>query len=215
MGGLLVLCFPAILFAQDKVDIPVWNVGDKWVFNRSSPNIKNQGAIEVVSADQDTYIVKFIDNICIVETQGFEAIIIEKSTLHRSYALTGNTREKYKKGRRTIFNFPFYAGKEWKDSYSAVSLVTSIETTPLDYYEIYKVLGWEEVEVEAGKFKAIKMEATVGHEAKGLAPAFEGKNLYWYSPDVKHFVKCQYDPMILMYFPQIFNWELTSFKVKK
>ena len=34
------LLFPSITWAQEKVEAPVWNVGDKWVFT--------QGNIEVV-----------------------------------------------------------------------------------------------------------------------------------------------------------------------
>jgi hypothetical protein len=87
-------------------------IGEMWVFNNSSPYLKNQGTIEVVSADQNTYTVKFLDDICIAETQGFETIIFEKSTLHRIYTLSGNMREEYKKGLRTIFNFPLNSGKQ-------------------------------------------------------------------------------------------------------
>ena len=213
--GLLVLCFPSILCAQDKVEMPVWNVGDKWVFNNSSPYLKNQGTIEVVNADQDTYTVKFLDDICIAETQGFETVLFNKSSLHRVYNLSGNIREKYKKGLRTIFNFPLNPGKQWKDEFSAVPVVKVESPQILDYYNIYKVIGWEDVEVQAGKFRAIKLEVTAGHEAKGSTAAFEGTNLYWYSPDVKNFVKCQYDPRSRTFFSELFNWELTSFKLKK
>ena len=213
--GLFVLCFPSMLCAQDKVEIPVWNVGDKWVFNNSSPYLKNQGAIEVVNADQNTYTVKFSDDICVAETQGFETIVFEKSTLHRIYALSGNIREEYKRGLRTILNFPLKPGKHWKDEFSAVPVVKVESPQVLEYYNSYKVIGWEDVEVQAGKFRVIKLEVTAGHEAKGSTPAFEGTNLYWYSPDVKHFVKCQYDPRTRTFFSELFNWELTSFKLKK
>ena len=50
--------------------------------------------------------------------------------------------------------------------------------------------GWEDVKVQAGKFRAIKLEIEVGHEAKVSAPAFETMNFFGYSPDVKHFMKC-------------------------
>jgi len=213
--GLIILCFPSMLCAQDKIEIPVWNVGDKWVFDNSSPYLKNQGTIEVVNADQNTYTVKFSDDICVAETQGFTKIIFEKSSLHRIYTLRENIREEYKMGKRTIFNFPFTPGNQWKDAYSALPVVTVMEPKILDYYNIYKVLGWEDVEVQAGKFRAIKLEVTAGHGAKGSTPAFKGTHLYWYSPDVKHFVKCQYDPISRNFISDLFNWELTSYKIKK
>ena len=44
--GSLILFLPAIVFAQEKIEAPIWNVGDKWVFT--------QGNIEVVDADQSS-----------------------------------------------------------------------------------------------------------------------------------------------------------------
>ena len=85
----------------------------------------------------------------------------------------------------------------------------------LDYYNIYKVIGWEDVEVQAGNFRSVKLEVTSGHAAKGSTEAFECENLYWYSPDAKYFVKCQYDAYCRGFFSDLFNWELTSFKVRK
>ena len=43
----------------------------------------------------------------------------------------------------------------------------------------------------------------------------ETNHLYWYSPDVKYFVKCQYDKDWMKDKKDIFNWESTSFQLKK
>ena len=87
--GLIFLCFPSMPCAQDKVEMPIWNVGDTWVFNNSSPYLENKGTIEVISADRNSYTVKFSDGICVAETQGFETILFEKSTLHRTRTFFG------------------------------------------------------------------------------------------------------------------------------
>jgi hypothetical protein len=63
-----------------------------------------------------------------------------------------------------------------------------------DYSENYRVLGWEDAEVRAGKFKALRLEykrVVTGTSGWGVMGE-EIKNLYWYAPDVKYFVKCQY-----------------------
>jgi hypothetical protein len=62
--------------------------------------------------------------------------------------------------------------------------------------ETFRVLGWEEVEVPAGKFKAIKLEYKCEpkwRSGMGWITAVVSKALYWYSPEVKNFVKCQYE----------------------
>jgi len=204
--GLLILCFPTMLFAQEKVDAPVWNIGDKWIFS-------NKGAIEVVIADQNRYVLRFSEDICIIESQKFNAIVFDKSTFHRIYGLKGDTRKKYTNQLRKMFDFPLSPGKQWKDD--------EIYQTPLvspfsmlgdsAYYEIFEVLGWEDVEVQAGKFRAIKVEVSRGKPPDRLW----GKSLYWYSPEAKYFVKCQYDPNIEDVIEEIVSWELSSFKVKK
>ena len=65
-----------------------------------------------------------------------------------------------------------------------------------EYQETFRVLGWEEVEVRAGKFKAIKLEYKIETSWRGnmgWIPGGESKAWYWYSPEVKNFVKCQYE----------------------
>ena len=95
--GLLFLCFPTMLFAQEKIDAPVWNVGDKWTFN-------NKGSIEVVSADENSYVLRFSDDIYVHESQKFNAIVIDKSTFHRIYGLEGDKRNEYTNMLRKIFD---------------------------------------------------------------------------------------------------------------
>ena len=106
--GLLFLCFPTMLFAQEKIDAPVWNVGDKWIFS-------NKGTIEVINADQNSYVLKFSDVICVVESQRFNTIMFDKSTLHRMYGFKDDKRKEYTNQLRKLFNFPLSSGKQWRD----------------------------------------------------------------------------------------------------
>jgi hypothetical protein len=63
--GLLVALLPALVVAQEKVERPIWNVGDKWNFNK--------GSIELTNTDQDSYVVKFSDTTSAVQiSRGFD-----------------------------------------------------------------------------------------------------------------------------------------------
>ncbi len=88
---------------------------------------------------------------------------------------------------------------------------------PYDYSENFSILGWEDVEIRAGKFKALKLEYKRKQTAitSPWGTDEEIKNQYWYSPDVKYFVKCQYDKDWMKGFKEMFNWELTYFQLKK
>jgi hypothetical protein len=215
--GWLFLFLPAVIFAQEKIDVPVWNVGDKWVFT-------GDGTIEVMQVDQNGYVMNFSDSICVLERQGFNKIILDKSTLQRSYSLEGKNQRKYKMGLKNIFNFPLSPGKQWKHAYTAQPLskwyITGQGLPTLDYYENIKILGWEDIGAKAGKFRTLKIEFISGHPEYQMGifprPAFKFKNYYWYSPDVKYFLKCQYDKALMEQSPtEVFNWELTSFQLKK
>jgi hypothetical protein len=204
--GWLIMFLPAMVFAQEKVEAPLWNVGDKWVFT--------QGNIEVVGVDQNSYTFNFSKETAILENAGFEKIVFEKSTLIRIYTLKGDKREKYTQRQRRILNFPLNPGKQWQDSFTGKVL-----TGPFagqwthQYAESFKVLNWEDVQVRAGRFKTITLEYKQKiTDAGAINYGVEAWSRYWYAPDVKYFVKCQYDKN---FYVGEKDWELTSFALKK
>jgi len=210
--GWLFLLFAPTVCAQEKVEAPVWNVGDKWEFS-------DRGTIEVLKVEKDGYVVRFSESICIMESQGYQSIIFDKITFQRIYSSQEDKRKKYAMGLNRIFNFPYSLGKQWTDGYAARPIVGPMKgRIYLDYYEKYKILGWDNITIQGGKFKALKMEVIRGHQADPVrwVPPVESKHLYWYSPDVKYFVKCEYDTnSVKEYRGEIVNWELTSLRFKK
>jgi hypothetical protein len=97
-------------------------------------------------------------------------------------------REKYTLTQRRILNLPLNLGKEWKDTGTYTPLVGPYKGIPMDLWEVYKVLGWENVKIQAGNFRTIKLEYI--QEDVGR---YYGQIIYWYAPEVKYFVKCQPD----------------------
>ena len=205
----LILFLAPMAFAQEKIEGPVWNVGDKWTFT-------GDGSIEVVKADQSGYILKFSEGKCIFESQGCNTILFGKATLNRINAVKGDKRKKYVMGLSKVLDFPLSTGKEWKTAYSSTGPGAGGPVS-YDYSESHRVSGWEDIEVQAGKFKALRLEyKRVITRASGWgAMAPEIINQYWYSPDAKYFLKCQYDKDWMKGNKEIFNWELTSFQLKK
>jgi len=210
----LIVFLPAMASAQDRVEVPVWNVGDKWEFG-------DRGTIEVLKVEKDGYVVEFSKSTCIIESQGFQKIIFDKNTLQRINCVTEDKSNKYAMGLKKNFYFPYTLGKQWTESYSAASLVGPRKgQIALDYYEKYKILDWDDISIRGGKFKAVKMKVISGHGGAmspvRFVPASEYKGFYWYSPDAKYFVKCEYDPAAVKEFHgEVVNWELTSFQLKK
>jgi len=211
--GLLIVFLPVMVFAQEKVEAPVWNVGDKWTFT-------GDGGIEVIKVDQNGYILKFSDKNCLFERQECSAILFEKATRNRINTVEGEKHKKYVMGLSKIFNFPFSIGKQWKTAgYSGKVIMPAGNYHYHDYSEDFKVIGSDEIEVRAGKFKTLKVEykrKLIGASSPSMAMIGEEiKHQYWYSPHAKYFVKCEYDKGWVKEDKEIFNWELTSFQLKK
>ena len=196
--ALLLLFIPAMVIGQDKVEAPVWSVGDKWT-------IGEDVVVTVTNADQESYMLKY------ATSRGEVIFVCDKNSLNRIYYMAKDKRIKYEGRNKRLFNFPLSIGKAWKDQY--VTKSAALAAQEVTYLESFTVVGWEEVSVQAGKFKALKLEykqETVGQT--GNRPK-EGKAWYWYSPDAKYIVKCQNEKTD--YWDTINDWEVTSLKLKQ
>ena len=207
-SALLMAFLPSMVIAQDKIEAPIWNVGDKWTFT-------GDGSIEVIKADQNGYVLKFSDKNCLFERQECSAIFFDKSTRNRANTVKGEKGKKYNEGLSKIFDFPLSVGKQWKWNYPGIAQDGWGGSRSVDIYENYRVLGWEDIGVRAGQFKAFSLEYVRYNVFPSGSKSQEIKHLYWYSPDAKYFVKCQYDKDWMKGNKEIFNWELASFQLKK
>ena len=194
----LVAFIPAIVYGQNKVEAPVWNIGDRWVLGEDV-------VITVASADQSSISLKYTIG-------GRDSIIIyEKPSLSRLYYMVRDKRINYEGKNKRLFNFPMEIGKSWKDQF--VEKPTSLGAKETTYIETFTPLGWEDITVAAGKFKAVKLEYKQEKLGQTGSQPKEGKVFYWYSPDVKYMLKCQYEKSD--YWEEASDWELTAFKLKK
>ena len=212
--GLIIMFLPALVVAQEKVAAPVWNAGDKWIFDREGP-------MEVVGCDDKCFSVKFSGGMFARDTSGIA--VFERSTLNVKYTLEKERRKKYLGLRKMILNFPLMQGKEWKDLYQVDEQGPWGGNVAVEYHETFRVLGGEEVEVRAGKFKALKVEYILRpswRDGIGWVTGMESKALYWYSPEVKNIVKGHYEKgykerMASQEKGARENWELVSYELKK
>jgi hypothetical protein len=60
-----------------------------------------------------------------------------------------------------------------------------------------KVLGWEDVEVPAGRFRALKLQAEGQFRRLDKSASDKARNTYWYVPRVKRWVKHVYQDATL------------------
>jgi hypothetical protein len=211
LGGFLALFFSTMVCAQEKIEAPAWNAGDKWDFGQ-------EGFLEVVGIEKNGLVAKFSAGIFPRSTRG--TVIFDKSTFNVLSFLEGDKVKKYRGAHRRILNFPLAVGKKWNDEFKRIS---PDGFHGADVAETIKVLGWEEVAVPAGKCKAIKLEYQINYGPPGLGPIYESKAWYWYSPEVKYLVKGRYGkdyneavvPLDASFKGGREDWKLISFKLKK
>ena len=197
----LVLFIPAMVCAQDRVNAPTWNVGDRW-------DLTGDVVVSVSNADENTYGVKYL-------TAGGQSILVaivyDKSSLNRLYVMDKDRRIKYQGRNKRLFNFPLEIGKSWTDTFTDKS--GTFGAKEFTVVETITPLGWEDIQIQAGKFRAVKLEYKSETVEQAAGRPKEGKAWYWYSPDVKYMLKCQYDRTD--YWDGIYDWELTSIKLIK
>jgi len=67
-------------------------------------------------------------------------------------------REEYSMGLSRILNVRLYKEKQWKDNYSGKRLFAPFKGTFESYTETFTVLGCQDIKVQAGEFRSIKLE---------------------------------------------------------
>jgi len=87
------------------------------------------------------------------------------------------------------FSFPLYPGKTWDNHYDwETTGAAPVKGKAEDHG---KALGWEDVQVPAGTFHALKVEVDSRFYGKG-GMADDETLIFWYSPQVNRFVKFDY-----------------------
>jgi hypothetical protein len=154
-------------WAKKSCEAPVWKLGDKWIYKNATGGIWTK---EVVDVKEDLFIQKITG---IKPLLGFD-----RKTLKCTFLIEGGEKVKNTNPFRDFFDFPLFVGKKW--SYPSISI-------PNDN----KVEGVEEIKVPAGTFAVYKIyvvHKTEGAVSRSDIPK-EGWQRYWYSPEVKNYVK--------------------------
>lgn len=146
----------------EQFKVPVWEIGDTWVFQ---------------SSDSKTWsfkVVRVESNLIVTEnSRRSDFLGYDKKTLEPKYTIDQS-------GKRTkptvpYVDFPLYVGKKWKQNVPSSSTINIIRE--------YKCLSFEDVTVPAGRLKAAKikfLQTSIGSLSGGYPTS--GSAYIWYSP---------------------------------
>ncbi len=166
------------LYGQDKVGAPVWGVGDNWTWKNSDGTILNS---EVVKTETNLYLVKMDED---PDLYGYD-----KKTMNVNLLIK-------KDGRRfpvdffwrRAFDFPIFVGKRW--SYTS-HWKSEGWRMGFSFIHEFRIDAVENITTPAGVFKCYKIRLDLTD--MGFHRYGTGTIHYWYSPEVKHWIKREAD----------------------
>jgi len=110
-----------------------------------------------------------------------------------------------------MLRFPMRPGDSWPSRYK---LTFPREDYSTEQDRIAKVQGWEEVQVPAGRFRALKVVAE-GSSKRSDRPVWGYvREVMWYAPQVKRYVKWTYEAGGARAVNRSFEYELVSYELK-
>lgn len=180
----LLLAFPALSAAQsdERIVKPEIRVGDSWTYRGT--NMIAPGTHEYesrVSFANDKAILMVSAN----KSDGKEADSSQTPELNFLAAHSGIMFRPHS----GLFRFPLRVGDKYEVKYEQLRpRVNTVESATTGSVAI---VGWETVEVPAGKFRAVKLELDSMVKPLDGSRAFPRQLSVWYAPEVRRWVKLQ------------------------
>ncbi len=183
--ALLLVAIPILSAAQSDARVvkPEVRVGDSWTYRGT--NILGPGTAEHESR------VSFVDDkvILLVSTRKGDGEEFDSSWTPEWNAVTSYTGLMFRP-HTGIFRFPLRVGD--KHSVKFATLQLRGNTVMTHSTGSATVVGWETIEVPAGKFRAIKVEQESSVQPLDGSRALQQQATYWYVPEVRRWVKFQF-----------------------
>jgi len=201
----IILFLISLAWAQEKVEAPVLNVGDKWTYRADNGW---EWTVETIGVEKDSYVIVWL----MPEggARGEWKQFYDKKSLNCVKVIKDGKEDRDERNRlKKWYDFPLHKGKKWKFTFSSYSY------SRREYYDAYTeflVGGFEDIEVPAGKFKAIKVR---GKLVVFTQPrVVEGFSNYWWSPEVKAVIKEEKEVGAIWSKADYMKYELISFGLK-
>jgi hypothetical protein len=182
--ALLLAVVPALGSAQpdQRVVKPEIRVGDSWTYRGT--NALAPGTHEYENR------VSFASEkvILLITTRKGDGKEVDSSWTSEWNATTSHAGYMFQPNSG-MFRFPLRVGD--KHEFTFKFLRPRVETIENSTTGSTTVVGWEMVEVPAGKFRAIKLEVDTVVQPLDGSLAYPRRVTFWYVPDVRRWVKLQ------------------------
>lgn len=179
---LLALATPSAGQSDTRIVKPEIRAGDRWTYRGT--NMITPGTHEYETR------VSFIDAkvILMVSTIKNDGKEVDSSSTPELNFLTAHSGLMFRP-HSGLFRFPLRVGDQHEVRYE--QLRPRVNTVESSTTGSVKVVGWESVEVPAGKFRAVKLELDSMVKPLDGSRAFPRQLSVWYAPEVRRWVKLQ------------------------
>ena len=180
----LFVCASCLAQTDKPVPRPEVKLDDRWVYRNT--NLRRKPSVIIYELR-----VSFVDPRAIhavIERQGGRRET--DATWTRDWNAVNAVDEGVFEVEKGIFQFPLSVGQQ----YPAMWEVRRPRAGEFHVRHERKVtiMGWEDVEVPAGKFRALKLQADGYYRRIDTLASDEARNTYWYVPQVKRWEKHVY-----------------------
>jgi hypothetical protein len=171
------------------VALPEVKVDDRWVYRRTDRRMKPPTQIYEIR-------VTFVDSraiVAVVEGQGGKGQL--DATWMRDWQAAVSPDGGVVETERSLLQFPLAPGRQYPAAWEIRR--PNIGNFHVRHERRVTVVGWEDIEVAAGKFRALKIQADGYFKRLDRAVQDEARNTFWYVPQVKRWVKSVYQDVQL------------------
>ena len=201
----VLLCAQAIAGDDDPVRRPYVEVGDCWSYRADKMNYREpigdyEECVTFVDFDKDVILA-----VATLKKDGRE---IDTSYSMEWEELIDIEGAIYSRTSSRAHRFPLSVGDEWTEQLEfrrALLGPVQGKTT----FRI-KAVGWEDVSVPAGRFRALKLEASGRGERYDVSSEFSVSVTAWYAPEVSRYIKNLFKTS-----GGIRGYELTGYRLNK
>ena len=186
VAGALLAAFPALCAAQADAPVPrpEVKIGDSWTYRRIDLQTNKPTGFSLIR-------VTFANDRAIQTTSHSGRKEQLDATWTAEWNAVSSPRDGIFEPHRGLLKFPLQAGATYKVVYDMKRPQKGAFQAKHD--RTAKVVGWEEVEVPAGKFRALKIEIEGTFQRVDKSIAGTAKNVIWYVPEVKRWVKWAFE----------------------
>ncbi len=188
--ALLLLAIPGTGVAQpETVALPEVKVDDRWVYRRTDRRLKPPTQIYEIR-------VTFVDSraiVAVVEGQGGKGQT--DATWTRDWQSAVSPDGGVVEMEKSLLQFPLAPGRQYPAAWEIRR--PNIGGFHVRHERRVTVVGWEDIEVAAGKFRALKIQADGYFKRLDRNVQDEARNTFWYVPQVKRWVKSVYQDVQL------------------